>query len=415
MARGTRTRALLSLVCLAPAFGPMLASSAQAANPAFQTFFFDVCLQPQGALASRCATTPDAAGDLSGNSESSLNPTQGLSSGDMTRGNAEARARELRDRLHDDQSDQGYRLQLGKVSLLANARYTDSELARSQSTAAERGYQGTGWSGDIGVDYRLNDRWVVGLFAGMERSELRFGGGEPGVNFTPVRSSGSIEADSFAATLYATWMFGESGYVDMMVSQGQDAVDFARNAEFQESTRTTPQTAVRTQASVDGEQRSMAVMVGGDLGSSALRFGYFAGIQHAQVEIDSFRERDQTGSGLAMSFGRSEQDSTTLIVGASVRRSYSLSWGVLLPQIRLEAERALSDSSVSGTAGYLLDGGGNRYEFSASDPDDGWYTAGIGLVAVLPNGWQPYLDVDFMLGRGDLEQYRISAGLRREL
>ena len=411
MAGGNRNRALRHLVSL----GLVLAASAEAANPAFQTFFFDVCQQPQGALASRCATTPGAAGDLSGNSESSLNPTQGLASGTMTRGNAEARARELRDRLHDDLSDEGYRLQLGKVSVLANARYTERELARSQNTTAERGYEGNGWSGEIGVDYRVTDRWVVGVIAGLERSELRFGGGEPGINFTPVRSSGTIEADSVAATLYATWMFGDSGYVDMMVAQGLDAVDFARNAEFQESTRSIPQTAVRTQASVDGEHRTLALMVGGDLGSSALRIGYFAGIQHAQVEIDSFRERDQTSSGLAMSFRRSEQDSTTLIAGASVRRSYNVSWGVLLPQIRLEAERALSDSSVSGSAEYLLDGGGNRFEFSGSAPDDGWYTAGIGLVAVMPRGWQPFIDVDYMFGRGDLEQYRVTAGLRREL
>ena len=55
-------------------------NSAEAANDSLQSLFFLACLNPSANLAVRCAETVDDEGDLSGDSETSLNPTQVLSS-----------------------------------------------------------------------------------------------------------------------------------------------------------------------------------------------------------------------------------------------------------------------------------------------------------------------------------------------
>lgn len=60
----------------AATLGVALASSgARADNAPFQAFFFSVCGGASGVLAARCNETPDGLGNLSGDSESSLNPS----------------------------------------------------------------------------------------------------------------------------------------------------------------------------------------------------------------------------------------------------------------------------------------------------------------------------------------------------
>ena len=58
----------------------LLATSGQAANAPLQDLFFAACVNPQANLAVRCAQTTGGLGDLSSDSESSLNPSQGLGS-----------------------------------------------------------------------------------------------------------------------------------------------------------------------------------------------------------------------------------------------------------------------------------------------------------------------------------------------
>ena len=82
--------------------------TAHAANADLQNFFFDACVNPAGLLATRCAQTPGGLGDLSADSESSLNPSQTLSRNDGSLSAAQQRAQAVRDRLHGGTGIVGY-------------------------------------------------------------------------------------------------------------------------------------------------------------------------------------------------------------------------------------------------------------------------------------------------------------------
>ena len=73
----------VSLTTAAVAIGAALqigSQDAMAANPVFQDFVFaNLCTNPTGALNDRCTEWVGTVGDLSGDSESSLNPSQSLS------------------------------------------------------------------------------------------------------------------------------------------------------------------------------------------------------------------------------------------------------------------------------------------------------------------------------------------------
>src|SRR6185295_9271792 len=94
------------------AAGSLLLTGTQAlaANAEFQNFLFTVCAAPSGTLATRCGETTGATGNVSGDSESSLNPSQALGSNLPAVGVAQARSKQARERgekLRDGEAGEG--------------------------------------------------------------------------------------------------------------------------------------------------------------------------------------------------------------------------------------------------------------------------------------------------------------------
>ena len=52
---------------------------------------------------------------------------------------------------------------------------------------------------------------------------------------------------------------------------------------------------------------------------------------------------------------------------------------------------------------------------AGDDPDRTYGVAAFGIAAITPGGWMPYLNFDALVGADDLDRYRVSLGLRREL
>ena len=162
-----------------------------AANAEFQDFFFDVCGAPSGALATRCAETTAGLGNLSGDSESSLNPSQNLSHNQSLVGSAVARSKEARERgekLREGEDGDGSAAQVaaGPWSLLLNVRGSWFESDGNSATDRERDLEGDSHAAEIGVDYRASERVVLGALLGLERTDYEYAAENPGVNFTPA-------------------------------------------------------------------------------------------------------------------------------------------------------------------------------------------------------------------------------------
>jgi hypothetical protein len=194
-------------------------STSLGANVVFQDFFTQVCAgAPTGELATRCGETGNGTGDgnLSGDSESSLNPSQTLSSNDTALASARNRSQETRERgelLREDESalgDGSASQSFGRLSLLANVRGEFYETDRPAGGDPDRGYDGDLWALDAGLDYRLTDRFVLGGILSYEQTDADFDKdlqqGEP---FTPASEAGSMESESIGITLFGAYTVGE--------------------------------------------------------------------------------------------------------------------------------------------------------------------------------------------------------------
>lgn len=391
-----------------------ISAGAGAQNAAFQDFFFAACGSATGLLAQRCAQTDGGQGDLSGDSESSLNPSQALSGTDSAFLAAQQRVQELGETLGQKRDGDGAapRLTLGPWNLLLNAHGTSVDADRDPNRERERAYELDEIGLDLGVDYRINDRLVVGALFHWADSELSFDREADGVNFSPAADAGSIDGDAYGVTAYFSSLVGDSAYIDGSVGQTRLQLDLARSAVFQESNRVVPQTAAVTSAETDSDQFVATLNAGYSINSGSWELAAFLGLSYIAIAVDDYAEADLSDSGLAMQFATGDRDSLFGHVGMTTSRPFSMDNWVLLPQLRLEYVEELSADTTQATARYLQDGAANLLALEGLGEDTSRFDLAVGVSAILPNGWIPFLEYQQSFGMGDLDRYSVVAGLR---
>jgi outer membrane autotransporter protein len=397
----------------------LAAPQARAANADFQNFFFGVCAgTPTGVLAARCAETPGATGNVSGDSESSLNPSQNLAHNQPAISTAQTRSKEARERgekLRDEgPGEEGVQVAAGPWSLLVNVHGTWFDRGAGALPDVVRGFEGDSRALEIGFDRRMSDRLVLGGIAGFERMDYDFDAEAPGTNFTPAAVAGTAENDNTYLTLFASWSVGEAGFAEL--SGGFETIDgsYRRNSVFQESTRTIAQTNVQAEGDADNEVTWLSFNAGFDHASGAWNLGPYAGLTWTRSKMDAYTERDLSGSGLNMSFSGTSRES--LLGHAGLRASYVASTrsGVVVPQLRVEFQHEFDNQSQRVAASYALDSAGTQYLFASSGGDRDSVNAGLSIAFVLKNGWMPFFDYSILLGNDDLDRQRATLGLRVE-
>jgi len=389
----------------------------RASDPAFQNFFFTACNSPTGALATRCGETPGGTGDLSGNSESSLNPSQTLSSNTTPLANARSKIREAYERIDGLKDDKGDvdedALMIGPFSLLINGNRTWIDRNRD-SGDDERGYDGDVYSADLGLDYRLSERAVIGGFLSYENTDFDFDQDASGVNFTPQSNSGKTKSDTWSLTLFGSYDVTERIYVEGSAGASKTDHTFERNVVFQESTRTIPQTNVRTKGDPDGNEYWASLSSGLNFNSGPLSYTPYIKASFARSEIDSYTEKDQNGSGLNMKVDDDNRTSLTTDLGLRASYAMNMDWGVLVPQAHVEYEHEFDEDAQEARTSYVLDANRTDYSIKGDSPDRNYFNAGAGVVAIFPGGWQAFLDYVGLFGYQGLDRNQLTAGIRKE-
>jgi outer membrane autotransporter protein len=399
---------LTALACAAAA------PAAQAANPAFQAFFFTVCQSPTAALATRCGETAGATGNLSGDSESSLNPSQALSNNQSPLSLARSRG-ELVKEYPATGREEERSLEPGKFGVLFMGRGVWEDQDRRVDIDAERGYSSDSQGFDFGFEGRVSERVALGLLATYEGSAGEFVPDLAGVNFAPVGNAGDIDVRNWGIAAYLTAQLGEGGFFDLAAGYVDSQFEIERRAVFQESGRVVPQTNVATTADADGKQLWATANAGFDWSSGAWTWGLYGNALWAESTQDPYDERDVNGSGLAMRFDLADRSSLLGTIGARTSRAIKTSFGVVVPQLRLDYVREFERDGQDASASFLLDAQRSTFTFAGDEAEESYGVAAFGIVAILPGGWMPYLNVDSIVGAGEMDRYRVSLGVRREL
>ena len=280
---------------------------------------------------------------------------------------------------------------VSKLGLFITGDYSFGE---DDGSAEESGYEFDGFGLTGGLDYQVNDNFIAGVAVGYSQTDNDFD-----------QDNGELNQDTYSLSAYGS-VYSGSLYFDGVIGYAFSDLDIDRNIVYP--------TIVRNAAGeTDGEEFSASGAVGYDISKGAWSFGPFARLSFVDTDLDAYSE---TGAaGLNLSVADQNIQSLESTIGSDVSYSHSTSFGVVIPQIRLEWAHEFDDDSRQISARYTNDPAAIPIFIRTDSPDRTYFNLGGGLSALFASGKTAFAEVETVLGREDYEKYTFKIGARFEL
>lgn len=271
--------------------------------------------------------------------------------------------------------------------------------ASSDPTSFDPGFTQRATVFTIGADYRVHPDVVLGAAFGSSNSRST-------LDTDDAAPSGNVSHRGTSVSLYGSYYPVPNGYVDAIVQFGRGRYNSRRDIP------TLNDTAV-------GETSSsqFGASVGGGYAFAAQQWSYgpYARVSYSKAELDAFVEqRNPTDSNLSVA----EQSATSLIstLGAQVSYVVSQSWGVLVPNARLEWNHQFQDDKVQNIVATFAGAGAGALPIDTATTavDKNYFTFDIGLAAHFGAGRSGVLNYSTVIGRSGQTAQVITAELRLE-
>lgn len=260
----------------------------------------------------------------------------------------------------------------------------------------------------LGIDYRISDQWIAGIAYSASFSSTDFGDDSAG------NKRGDIDSNGYLLIAYGTWYQGDA-YVDATLAYGADRFDQSRHARC--NSDCAQPFDQQFEAEFHGDQ--FAATLGGGYEWRFGAMGLTPWLQLASIRLatDAYRETPSDaaapGAGFALSIDGQDRDLLTASIGADLRYTISMAWGVLVPYLGVELINELDDdgSVVTGrfTGNLVADDG---FTLATNEIDTSYALVGVGTTWQLAGNQGGYVDVKSLQGYDDLDQWRITAGWR---
>ena len=267
-------------------------------------------------------------------------------------------------------------------------------LGDKKSTSTERGYDIDGDNYTLGMDYRIDDRLVVGAAYGYSSSQVAFDstGDDMDNQINKLFVYGSLYDDNYFFSTTVGYAFGEIDTSRRIIVGSLDT---------------------KAKGSTDTNQFIMQLNGSYDINQGALSFGPYAKLDIIEGEIEGYQEYN--GGGFEVAFDDQDISSQLLTLGGQAQYAMSYSWGVLLPSARFEIKNEFNDSQDAINGRFVFDTTNTSFSINADDIDNLWYVFGTGLSAVFPHGLSAYVDFETTEGLNNLDLYTYSYGGRWEI
>ena len=258
------------------------------------------------------------------------------------------------------------------------------EFASVGHTQRAGGYDLASGGFTIGVDYKLNDHFTVGLNTGYARTGTDgFGGSR-------------VTVDGAKLGAYATYFTGEGFYADAAIQGGYNSYDTRRSA-----LRGT------ASGSTTGGEATALVAAGFDFTDEALRVGPIASFQYTHVGFSGYGE---SGSLAPLRYG--SQSSTSMRSALGLKASYEIHHGRVLirPEMRAAWQHEFGD--IHNAIDSALASGGPTFTVQGAEIGRESLLLGLGVAVLWNERTATYLYYDGELLRSNYTSNNVSAGVR---
>lgn len=280
-------------------------------------------------------------------------------------------------------------------------------------TASEDAFDFDSISLTSGADYNFG-RGLVGFAVGYDRYKADFDNGV-------VVTGGEAEVEGMSGSLFAG-LFGEGLNLNAIATYGKLESEVSRRSIYTSTNAACVGCgAARTlRGSPDGDYIALGATLGYDWAAGGWDIAPALSVSYRDVTIDGYDEIDTfTNGGLALRYEEQSIESTRSILGVTISRPISRSFGVLTPSLRVEWHHEFEDDARAVRARYVLDNSPGGFGCAVScftmftDPVDADYgVASLGLTTTLAQRMQLYFVYEALLGVDAISSNSIAAGLR---
>ena len=277
-------------------------------------------------------------------------------------------------------------------------------------TTFQDGYKSNILGITAGADYRFSKKLVAGLALSYSNTDGDF------------RSGGNFSTNSYGGTLFASYLPTDRTFVQVTGGYTKNNYMVSRLASADTSSQSPDPlnpggTSVQGLASSNsnGNVFNLGLMTGYDHPIGRFTIGPRAGVNYSNTKIGDYGENGSTG--VELKYDNQWINSLQSVLGVQGSAAFSTGLGVLVPQFNADYIHEFANSQHFINVQFAQDGRDNptKFRFQNDVPVRNYFNLGTGLLMVLPNGWQPFVNFRAMVGNEQFNNYAGMFGLRIEL
>jgi outer membrane autotransporter protein len=272
-------------------------------------------------------------------------------------------------------------------------------FGEKDASAASPAFDADQWAFVGGLDYRLSDKAVLGAALSYGSSSVDFD-----------LDDGTLDTDSYSLSLYGSAYAAKNFYFDGIVNFSNSSYDAFRNITYVDGIGLVDADA---SGDTDGTTLSGGLSAGYDFLLGGLTISPNLGFFYIDTTIDGFTE---TGAaGLNLIYDEQKFKSMTGNAGLRLTYAWNLSWGVLLPHLRVDyvkefeddvdvfGVRFANDPNAASTPPVLV---------ATDNPDQSYWRLAGGFSAQFKHGISGYIEYQRLESFEFISFQDVSIGLR---
>ncbi|MEO8341222.1 MAG: autotransporter outer membrane beta-barrel domain-containing protein [Nitrospirota bacterium] len=274
-------------------------------------------------------------------------------------------------------------------------------------TTFQDGYKSNILGITAGADYRFSKKLVAGLALSYSNTDGDF------------RTGGNFSTNSYGGLLFASYLPTDKTFLQVTGGYTKNNYLVSRLASADTATQVGGTGGSITQglasSNSNGNVFNLGLMTGYDHPIGRFTIGPRAGMNYSNTKIGDYGENGNTG--VELKYGDQWINSMQSVLGVQGSAAFSTGVGVLVPQFNADYIHEFANSQRFINVQFAQDGRDNptKFRFQNDVPVRNYFNLGTGLLMVLPNGWQPFLNFRAMVGNEQFNNYAGTFGLRIDL
>ncbi len=270
--------------------------------------------------------------------------------------------------------------------------------------AFQDGYKSSIHGFTVGADYRMSKQSTVGLAFSYANTDGDF------------RSGGNFSTNAYTVTVFGSYYPTDRTFaqVNGAITINNFKVTRATNLDFVAGGAGGPIVGNSSSTS-NGNMFRLGALTGYDHPIGMFTVGPRAGFNYSRTHVAGYEEQGNTG--LELAYDSQYVESFQSVLGVQGSAAFSTPAGVFVPQVNADYIHEFENSQRFIVAHFVEDlkSSPTRFTFQNDVPVRNYFNLGTGLIAVLPGGFQPFINFRAMVGNNQFHNYAGTFGLRVEL